>query len=36
MLGQLHHCLHTRQRYDPIKAFPPAQARHTGPVPHAA
>jgi transposase len=32
MLGQLHHCLHTRQRYDPIKAFPHAQARHAGPV----
>lgn len=22
MLGQLHHCLHTGQTYDPIKAFP--------------
>lgn len=28
MLGQLHHCLHTRQHYDPIKAFPHA-TRHT-------
>ena len=24
MLGQLHHCLQTRQNYDPIKAFPHA------------
>ncbi|GAA3952707.1 IS110 family transposase [Actinomadura viridis] len=23
MLGQLHHCLQTRQTYDPLKAFPP-------------
>lgn len=36
MLGQLHNCLHTRQRYDPIKAFPHAEPRHAGPVPHSA
>lgn len=36
MLGQLHHCLHTRQRYDPVKALPHAEPRHAGPVPHAA
>lgn len=28
MLGQLHHCLQTRQTYDPTKAFPPATTRH--------
>ena len=30
MLGQLHHCLHTRQTYDPIKAFgtPPTPPQH--------
>jgi len=27
MLGQLHHCLQTRQNYDPIKAFPHAAAQ---------
>jgi len=36
MLGQLHHCLHTSQRYDPVKALPHAEPRHAGPVPHAA
>ena len=35
MLGQLHHCLATGQRYDPIKAFPHVAAReaeHANPV----
>lgn len=27
MLGQLHHCLHTGQTYDPVKAFPHATAK---------
>ena len=31
MLGQLHHCLHTRQSYDPLKAFPHA-TKHTAQV----
>ena len=33
MLGQLHHCLATRQTYDPVKAFPRASA---GAIPNAA
>ena len=32
MLGQLHHCLATRQAYDPVKAFPHATPEHAGPV----
>jgi len=30
MLGQLHHCLATRQIYDPAKAFPHATPAHAG------
>jgi len=30
MLGQLHHCLTTRQIYDPAKAFPHATPAHAG------
>ena len=30
MLGQLHHCLQTRQAYDPAKAYPRTQPDDTG------
>jgi transposase len=36
MLGQLHHCLQTGQRYDPIKAFPNARSQHAEPAGDAA
>ena len=36
MLGQLHHCLQTRQNYDPIKAFPNAALTDTEPIEQAA
>lgn len=32
MLGQLHHCLATAQRYDPAKAFPNHDLGHAEPV----
>jgi transposase len=32
MLGQLHHCLRTRQTYDPIKAFPHNVPHRTEPT----
>jgi hypothetical protein len=32
MLGQLHHCLATGQRYDPAMAFPDTSPRHVEPV----
>jgi transposase len=32
MLGQLHHCLHTRQTYDPNKAFPRSPTHQTEPA----
>jgi transposase len=36
MLGQLHHCLRTGQRYDPIKAFPVVAAAPAGPADRVA
>jgi transposase len=32
MLGQLHHCLQTGQRYDPVRAFPHATPTHDAPA----
>jgi transposase len=32
MLGQLHHCLATGQRYDPVKAFPNTDPGHAEPL----
>ena len=32
MLGQLHHCLVTGQRYDPARAFPNADPGHAEPL----
>jgi transposase len=36
MLGQLHHCLQTRQTYDPIKAFPHAAPPRAEPAAQVA
>jgi transposase len=36
LLGQLHHCLRTRQTYDPVKAFPHDTAHRTGHTESAA
>jgi hypothetical protein len=36
MLGQLHHCLQTRQTYDPTKAFPHYATSHAEPDERAA
>ena len=36
MLGQLHHCLHTGQTYDPLKAFPQPTFATTNPTAAAA